>query len=138
MPASEKMGLSPADQRQHPRYEVTAYVDFGGSELLLYHKIENISLGGICIHSSAIEECGTIVDLIINFPDFDSSISVQGEVVWSNREAPADMGIRYLNLQTNHREMLRQYINLTKRVPDMRQESIRPQEEKQSPQTTTK
>ncbi len=33
--------------REHPRFEVTAYVDYAGTEVLLYHRIENISLGGI-------------------------------------------------------------------------------------------
>ena len=32
-----------------PRYEVNAYVDFTGNEVLLFHRIQNISLGGVCI-----------------------------------------------------------------------------------------
>jgi hypothetical protein len=39
--------------REYPRYEVNAYVDYTGNEVLLYHRIQNISLGGICIQSSA-------------------------------------------------------------------------------------
>jgi uncharacterized protein (TIGR02266 family) len=98
------------DKREHPRYEVTAYVDYAGSEVLLYHRIENISLGGICIQTAAIEDVGTIVDLVINFPDLDTSIALQGEVVWSNREPPMDMGIRYRDLDTERRETLKRYI----------------------------
>jgi uncharacterized protein (TIGR02266 family) len=98
------------DQRVHARFEVTAYVDYAGSEVLLYHRIENISLGGICIQTSNVEEIGTIVDLVINFPDLDTSISLQGEVVWLNREPPMDMGIRYLSLDDERRETLRRYI----------------------------
>lgn len=98
------------EQRQHPRFEVTAYVDYAGTEVLLYHRIENISLGGICIQTASIEDIGTVVDLLINFPDLDASIAVQGEVVWANREPPMDMGIRYIDLDEDRKETLRKYI----------------------------
>jgi uncharacterized protein (TIGR02266 family) len=98
------------DKRLHPRYEVTAYVDYAGSEVLLYHRIENISLGGICIQTASVEDVGTIVDLVINFPDLDTSIAVQGEVVWANREPPMDMGIRYVDLDDERRDTLKRYI----------------------------
>jgi len=99
------------EQREFPRYEVTAYVDYAGTEVLLYHRIENISLGGICIQTASIEPVGTIVDLLINFPDLDASVAVQGEVVWSNQEPPMDMGIRYLNLDDEKKETLRKHIH---------------------------
>ena len=101
--------------REHPRYEVSAYVDYTGTEVLLYHRIQNISLGGICISSPSIEEVGTIVDLVINFPELGSSLALRGEVVWANREAPQDMGIRYVDMDDEKRETLRQYINRVKR-----------------------
>jgi uncharacterized protein (TIGR02266 family) len=104
------MSESPDEKRTYPRYEVTAYVDYAGSEVLLYHRIENISLGGICIQTASIEEVGTMVDLVINFPDLDTSIALQGEVVWANREPPMDMGIRYKDLDEERRETLRRYI----------------------------
>ena len=102
-------------QREHPRYEVNAYVDYTGSEVLLYHKIQNISLGGICIQSASIEEVGTIVDLVINFPDLDAQVALKGEVVWANREPPMDMGIRFVELDEEKRETLRQYITRVKK-----------------------
>jgi uncharacterized protein (TIGR02266 family) len=104
-----------SDKREHPRYEVTAYVDYAGSELLLYHRIENISLGGICIQTSSIEDLGTLVDLVINFPDLDTSVAVQGEVVWANREPPMDMGIRYVDLDDQRRDTLRRYITAVRK-----------------------
>ena len=60
---------------QFPRYEVNAYVDYTGNEMLLFHRIQNISLGGVCIKTSGVEEIGTIVDLVLNFPDLDASIA---------------------------------------------------------------
>ncbi len=102
-------------ERQYPRYVVDAYVDYTGTEVLLYHRIENISLGGICIQTPSIEDVGTIVDLVINFPDLDSSVNVRGEVVWANREPPTDIGIRYIDLDGSRRETLRKYINLVRK-----------------------
>ncbi len=98
------------ESRKYPRYEVNAYVDYTGSEVLLYHKVQNISLGGICIQSPTVEDLGTMVDLVINFPELDTSIAVKGEVVWTNREPPQDMGIRYLGLDDRRLETLRKYI----------------------------
>jgi uncharacterized protein (TIGR02266 family) len=101
--------------REFPRYEVSAYVDYTGSEVLLYHRIQNISLGGICISSPSIEEVGTEVDLVINFPELGTSIATRGEVVWANREPPMDMGIRYKEMDDAKRETLRQYITRVKK-----------------------
>src|ERR1041385_2735545 len=104
--------MSEADRktREHPRYEVSAYVDYTGTEVLLYHRIQNISLGGVCIVSPSIEEVGSVVDLVINFPELATSLSLRGEVVWANRDPPMDMGIRYVDLDDARRETLRQYI----------------------------
>jgi uncharacterized protein (TIGR02266 family) len=109
--------MAEADRRarEYPRYEVSAYVDYTGSEVLLYHKIQNISLGGICIQTPSIEEVGTVVDLVINFPELGTSLSVRGEVVWANREAPMDLGIRYIEMDDTKRETLRQYIARVKK-----------------------
>jgi uncharacterized protein (TIGR02266 family) len=102
-------------ERQFPRFEVNAYVDYTGSEILLYHTIENISLGGICIRTPSVEDVGTTVDLVINFPDLDSQMVLRGEVVWANREPPMDIGVRFVDLDEPKREMLRRYINLVRK-----------------------
>jgi uncharacterized protein (TIGR02266 family) len=109
--------MSEADRRarEFPRYEVSAYVDYTGSEVLLYHRIQNISLGGICISTPSIEEVGSLVDLVINFPELGTSLSLRGEVVWANREPPMDMGIRFVELDEQKRETLRQYISRVKK-----------------------
>lgn len=101
--------------REFPRYEVNAYVDYTGNEVLLFHRIQNISLGGVCIQTSGVEEVGTVVDLVLNFPDLDASIAIRGEVVWANRDAPMDMGIRYIELDEERKDTLRKYINLVRK-----------------------
>ena len=109
------MADDPERTRKFPRFEVAAYVDYTGTEVLLYHRIQNISLGGVCISTPSVEEIGTIVDLVINFPELGSSLSLRGEVAWANREAPTDMGIRFVDMDDAKRETLRQYINKVKR-----------------------
>jgi uncharacterized protein (TIGR02266 family) len=98
--------------RAFPRLELNVYVDYTGSEVLLFHKVRNISLGGICIQSASVEDVGTMVELVLNFPDLDASLAVQGEVVWANREPPMDMGIRYVDLDNERRDTLRKYLAL--------------------------
>jgi hypothetical protein len=58
---------------------------------------------------------GSTVDLVINFPELGTSISLRGEVVWANREPPMDMGIRYIEMDDTKRETLRQYIARVKK-----------------------
>jgi len=82
---------------------------------LLYHKVQNISLGGICIQSMAVEEIGTTVDLVLNFPELEATIGIKGEVVWVNREPPMDMGIRFVDLDDDRKDTLRRYLSLLKR-----------------------
>jgi hypothetical protein len=97
--------------RQHPRYEVHALVDMTGSEVLLAHKIRNLSLGGLCLETPSVEEVGTTVDLVINFPELDgASVAMRGEVVWAVREEPMEMGIRYVDLDDGKREILMRFI----------------------------
>lgn len=98
------------DPRKHPRYVVDAFVDCTGTEVLLNYKVCNISLGGICLQTPSVEEVGTVVDLVINFPELDSTIAIKGEVVWVNREPPEDMGIRYVGLDEERKRTLRKYI----------------------------
>lgn len=98
--------------RAYPRLEMEAYVDYTGSEVLLYHRLQNISLGGLCLQTEAMEELGTTVDLVINFPELDASISVRGEVVWANPDPPSDLGIRFVDLDSDRKETLRRYLEL--------------------------
>jgi uncharacterized protein (TIGR02266 family) len=111
---SHSMVDSSEQVREFPRYEVNAYVDFTGNEVLLFHRIQNISLGGVCIETSGVEEVGTLVDLVLNFPELDASIAVKGEVAWANREPPMDMGIRYIDLDEERKDTLRKYINMVR------------------------
>lgn len=101
---------STQDPRRYPRYEVDAFADLTGTEILLNHKVCNISLGGICLQTESVEEIGTVVDLVINFPELETTIALTGEVVWVNREPPEDMGIRYTDMNEERKQTLKKFL----------------------------
>ncbi len=99
-----------AKPREFARYEVNAYVDVTGHDVLLYHRIQNLSLGGICIHTGTVEPVGTVVDVLITFPELGSELALKGEVVWANLQHPKDVGIRWVEMSDDQREQLRRYV----------------------------
>jgi len=105
------MGDTP---RAFPRYEIDAYVDVTGGNVLLYHRIQNISLGGVCIQTANLAEVGSPVDVVLNFPDLGAQLSLRGQVAWANRTPPQDVGIRWVDLDDERRELLKRYISLVK------------------------
>jgi uncharacterized protein (TIGR02266 family) len=103
-----------AENRLHPRYEVDAHVDIVADDVQLYHRIQNISLGGICLQTPMLQEVGASVDVSLNFPEMGKQIAIQGQVVWANREPPQDVGIRWVNLDDERRGLLEQYISMVR------------------------
>ena len=102
--------MSGDSNREHVRIQTDALVDYTGTEVLLFHKIENLSLGGLSIFSATVEPEGTKVYLTINFPDLQASAELEGKVVWSRDQAPKEMGIKFINLTQSDEEILSRYI----------------------------
>lgn len=100
-----------SEPRAYPRYEVDAYVDVTGTDVLLYHRIQNVSLGGICIQTATLETRGTMVDVVVNFPELQKVVRLHGEVVWANPEPPQDMGIRWVGITPEQKELLREFLD---------------------------
>ena len=108
--------MSSSEGRNHPRYEVEAYVDVSGADVLLYHRIQNVSLGGICIQTATMADVGSEVEVVISFPELGSQVALSDQVVWANREPPQDVGIRWLDLDETRRELLRRYIEAVRKM----------------------
>lgn len=104
------------EERRETRIETDALVDVTASDVLLYHHIENLSLGGLSIQSPTVEPLGTKVNLSINFPDLHRTLDLEGEVVWANAEHPCDMGIKFINLSESDKAVLRHYLELRRRA----------------------
>lgn len=96
------------ENRAHPRYEVDAHADLGA---IGAHPIQNLSLGGICIQTSVLQDVGKPVDVLLRFPELGSELSLRGEVVWVNRTPPQDVGIRWIGLDEERRGVLRRYLD---------------------------
>jgi len=91
-------------------------VDVAGTDVLLFHKIVDISAGGLCIQCPTVEKVGTEVDLCINFPDLDETIETRGRVVRASEEPSREMAIEFIELTGDQRSILRRYLSL--RYPD--------------------
>jgi uncharacterized protein (TIGR02266 family) len=102
--------MSGIDQRRYPRIEANVYVDYTGEEVLLFHTIENISLGGISIVAPTVEKIGTTVELVLNFPDNPLNLECFGEVVWSHEGEEGRMGIKFLSLTEDQKTRLRAFL----------------------------
>ena len=108
------------ENRQHPRYEVDAVADLRAGTSVAQHRIQNLSLGGICLQTNDVEDVGTRVEIVIDPADGTTPLALQGEVVWVNRMPPADVGIRYLALDEKQREQLDRLIDRLARQHDER------------------
>lgn len=103
--------MSGIEKRLYPRIEANAYVDITGDDVVLFHSVENISLGGISIVAPTVENSGTTVELVINFPDEENSqLECLGEVVWSHEGEDGLMGIKFLNLTDEQKTMLKTFL----------------------------
>lgn len=103
-------------ERRQPRIETDALVDVTASDVMLYHHIENLSLGGMCIQSPNVEPLGTRITLSINFPDLHRTLDIEGEVVWANAEHPCDMGIKFVDPTDRDKALLKSYLELRRKL----------------------
>ena len=73
------------ERRNAPnRIKADVQVDYLGTHVVLYHRVLNLSIGGICIESPSVEAVGKVVRLSLNFPDLHRS----GRRFPSNRQYP--------------------------------------------------
>ncbi len=96
--------------RLYPRVEVSVTVDINAEDVLLYHRIENISLGGVCVKTSSLEPVGSRVEVVVNMPDSQDELEVMGEVVWTSDQPDSKMGIRFLDMNDTVKETLRTFL----------------------------
>ena len=109
--------ISNLEKRKYPRIEANAYLDYNTSDkVLLFHAIENISLGGVSVSAPLVEEIGCIVEMSINFPEEDAVVELRGEVVWTRIDEQAKMGIKFIDVSDEVREKLKALLAKTNRI----------------------
>jgi hypothetical protein len=94
------------DHRADPRYEIDAGASLTGTSP---QRIQNLSLGGICIQTETPPEVGAAVDVVLHFRTGED-LALRGQVVWVNRQPPEDVGIRWLDLDPARRELLSRHL----------------------------
>lgn len=102
-----------ADQRASPRIRLDAWIDVAGSrDVLLFNKIRDLSLGGVSVETESIEPVGSQVDVVINFPELDETISATGTVIRIQDQPWKGMVIRFNQLQEDARKVIERYIGM--------------------------
>ncbi len=106
--------MSEVEKRRHPRVTCRARVDFGSPrEVVLDHEVHNLSLGGVCLRVHEMLDVGAPVYLTLTFPELGSaSVDVDGEVVWADAGPPRDIGVRFVRMTPEDRDLLRRYVQL--------------------------
>lgn len=97
-------------QRRHGRIETDATLDYLGADMLLDHKIENLSASGLSLCCSSREPIGSTVQVTINFPDFQDSITVTARVARHVDQPRKAMGLEFLEVTAEQRIVLDRYL----------------------------
>ncbi len=98
--------------RKYPRIEVKATMDLNTDDLLLFNRIENLSMGGACVTSmDPPQVIGSQIEMAINLPDKNDEVVILGEVVWTSTIPKAIMGVRFLGLDDGVKTRLKDYLS---------------------------
>lgn len=101
-----------SDNRKSIRILTDAVVDVASDrEVLLFHKIRDLSEGGISLESPTLEPVGSLVDLSISFPGLRETLECTGEVVRLAETPVPYMGLRFLDLTDEQVTLLRNYLD---------------------------
>ena len=97
-------------RRQYIRISGEAYVDYTGNEVMMYRKIIDVSVGGVKIHATELEEVGTEVYVDIHFPELGDKVAyAEGVVVWVK---DSRMGIKFTNISQKDRDIINEFVEL--------------------------
>jgi uncharacterized protein (TIGR02266 family) len=109
----------PFDQREGRRLPLRRRVslkfkDFQG---FVNEYLENISAGGMFIRTTVPPPVGTVFDFELTLEDYSRLVHGLGEVVWVRErdegfDRPAGMGVRFLSLEPESRELIERLLAL--------------------------
>ncbi len=75
-----------AHRRRHERFKINSEVKVSVGDRELVGSISTISLGGAQINTNALIDQGGIISMTIRSPDGKEQITVEGRVVWSEKQ----------------------------------------------------
>ena len=101
-----------SENRRSIRIRTEALVDVtADEEVLLFHKIRDLSEGGLCIEFPTLEPVGTELDLSLSLPGTDETLELVGVVVRATEVPVRHLGVRFLDTTPLQREALRRYLD---------------------------
>jgi uncharacterized protein (TIGR02266 family) len=72
----------------------------------------DFSDGGVCVNTDEPLPVGRVVTLQFFTPKGAAPVSVKAEVVWSRLEAPAGMGLRFLDVDPPTLQVIKEFTSL--------------------------
>lgn len=98
--------------RQYPRLKIRWPVYAQTPEQAIVGETENISTRGAYVRCSQPLRINEVLDITIDIPDLDRTLTARAEVVWSNIYGPDDkitprgMGVRFLDIAREDQEII--------------------------------
>lgn len=98
------------NQRQHVRISGEAYIDYTGNEVLMFQKIIDVSVGGVKIIATQLEEVGTEVYIDLHFPELNNKIAyAEGIIAWVIN---SQMGVKFTNISNEDKVIINEFVKL--------------------------
>ncbi len=98
------------NQRQHVRISGEAYIDYTGNEVLMFQKIIDVSVGGVKIVATQLEEAGTEVYVDLHFPELNNKVAyAEGVIAWVNN---GQMGIKFTTISEEDKKIINEFVKL--------------------------
>ncbi|MGE4131290.1 MAG: S8 family serine peptidase [Bdellovibrionales bacterium] len=84
---------APRNRRKHERFSINSDVRIKVGDREMVGSVSSISLGGVCVNTSALLQDGGLVTMAIASPDGSEKVEVAGRIVWS--EANKAYGVAF-------------------------------------------
>jgi Tfp pilus assembly protein PilZ len=84
---------NPANRRKHDRFNINTDVRISVGDRELVGSVSSISMGGVCLNTSALLQDGGLITMTISAPNGHDKVEVAGRVVWS--EANKAYGVAF-------------------------------------------
>jgi len=98
------------NQRKDLRISGEAYIDYTGNEVLMFQKIIDVSVGGVKIIATQLEEVNTEVYVDLHFPELNGKVAyAQGIIVWVK---DGEMGVKFTNIAEKDKEIIDEFVKL--------------------------
>ena len=114
------------ERRKEERFDVDIQVDYSTKDIFVSNTMTNLCRGGIFIQTDHPAPLQTVFRLKFTLPLSAEKIEVTGKVVWTydikkgTSLIRPGMGIRFIDLSSDHKARLEAYIENLSKSPDLK------------------